>query len=152
VAYSEEVAQKICARIAEGEPLRAICREPGMPGKTQVYTWMDKDHADYNADFAGRFVRAREQGFDALAEETLEIADDDSRDWEPIKDQEGNITGVRVDGEHVQRSKVRIETRLKLLAKWDPKRYGEKVQLDGPGKNGAHIFEQIVRTIVDPKA
>jgi hypothetical protein len=26
------------------------------------------------------------------------------------------------------------------------------VQVDGPGKNGAHVFEQIVRTIVDPKA
>jgi hypothetical protein len=29
----------------------------------------------------------------------------------------------------VQRAKLRIDTRLKLLSKWDPKRYGEKLAL-----------------------
>lgn len=36
--------------------------------------------------------------------------------------------------EHVQRSKLRIETRLKLLAKWNPKKWGEKVDLNHGGQ------------------
>ena len=34
------------------------------------------------------------------------------------------------DREVTSRSKLRVETRLKLLAKWNPKKYGEKVALD----------------------
>lgn len=91
-------------------------------------------HPEFSADFG----RAREDGFDALAEETLQIADDDSRDWEPVRT-DGVITGIKVDGEHVQRSKLRIETRLKLLAKWDPRRYGDKVALVGGGPGDSPI-------------
>ena len=131
MAYSEEIAQAICARIAEGEPLRVICREEGMPSKSQVYNWLDPENEAFVPEFVGRFARARKQGFDAIAEGTLEIADDDSRDWEPIKDQDGNIMGIRVDGEHVTRSRLRIETRLKLLAKWDSGRYGDKLAIGG---------------------
>jgi hypothetical protein len=36
-----------------------------------------------------------------------------------------------IDGGDVQNRKLRIETRLKLLAKWDPKRYGERVAVGG---------------------
>jgi hypothetical protein len=75
-------------------------------------------------------ARARESGFDYLAAECLEIAEDGSNDYMASKH------GPVLDTEHVQRSKLRIETRLKLLAKWDPKRYGDKVQLaDADGNN-----------------
>lgn len=131
MAFDQSIADQICERIAQGEPLRQICRDPAMKSKSEVYRWLDEKSADYNADFAGRFARARVLGFDEIAEEALEIADDDTRDWEPIRDQDGQITGVRVDGEHVTRAKLRIETRLKLLAKWDPKRYGEKIAVGG---------------------
>jgi hypothetical protein len=43
--------------------------------------------------------------------------------------------GPRLNAEHVQRSKLRIETRLKLLAKWSPKKYGERVQVAGDADN-----------------
>lgn len=131
MAFDPTIADKICERIATGEPLRAICRDEGMPSKSQVYNWMDKSHADFVPEFAGRFARAREEGYDEIAQSAMDIADDDSRDWEPVRDADGQIIGVKVDGEHVQRSKLRIETRLKLLAKWDPKRYGEKLALGG---------------------
>jgi hypothetical protein len=64
-------------------------------------------------------------GFDAIAEEALEIADDGSNDWMERRRKDGSTEEV-VNSEHVQRSKLRIETRLKLLAKWSPKRYGDK--------------------------
>jgi hypothetical protein len=52
-------------------------------------------------------------GFEALAEDILDIADD-----------------TRAVSEHVQLSKLRIETRLKLLACWNPKKYGTKQTVD----------------------
>ena len=126
MAYSEDIANKVCERIAQGEPLRQICRDEGMPSYGAIYDWLE-----VQPEFASRFARARVIGFDVIAEHALEIADDDRRDWEALTDEDGNVTGVRVDGEHVTRSRLRIETRLKLLAKWDPKRYGERTTIAG---------------------
>jgi hypothetical protein len=35
--YSFQVAISICARLAEGKSLRAICSEAGMPGRATVF-------------------------------------------------------------------------------------------------------------------
>lgn len=102
--------------IGDGIPLRQLCRIHKV-SKSAVYEWMEGD-----ADFAGRIAQARVKGFDAIAEEALEIADDGTNDWVKRGDKD-----AAYDAEHVQRSKLRVETRLKLLAKWDPKRYGDRV-------------------------
>ena len=73
---------------------------------------------------AGRFGRAREKGEEAIAAECLDIADDTSQDMIDT------AYGPRLNTEHVQRSKLRIETRLKLLAKWNPKKWGDKLDVD----------------------
>ena len=120
MAYSEEDKERIfdsvCNDIAEGIPLREICRRDGMPGFRTVYEWMEADEKK-----SARFARAREDGFDAIAEECLSIADE-----EP-----GTTINGGTDSGAVQHQKLRVETRLKLLAKWSPKRYGEKLELAG---------------------
>lgn len=118
--YSPEVASKIIERLSKGEPLAVICRDEGMPPVRTVSSWKES-HEDFAADFA----RAREDGFDALAAECLEIAD------ETCSDTISTENGDRPNTEWIQRSKLRIETRLKLLAKWDVKRYGDKLALGG---------------------
>lgn len=131
--YSEKVVSDICARLAEGEPMAQICRDEGMPAYRTVKDWADEDSPRGKAVSAA-IARAREEGFDALAAECLEIADDGSRDYTQTTD--GRIVP---DHDHIQRSKLRIETRLKLLAKWDPKRYGEAVTLKGDKDNPVEI-------------
>lgn len=113
------IKDEVCTRIADGEPLRAICREEGMPNWVTCYRWMEEDE-----DFAQRIARARKIGFDAIAEEAMLIAATPhigqvvtSKEWGDEIRQE-DMLGHR---------KLQIETRLKLLAKWDPKRYGERV-------------------------
>lgn len=118
----------ILARLSEGEPLAAICRTPGYPHPSTVRDWVNADE-----DLSRRFARARADGFDAIAEEALDIADGDP----------GTTPTGTVDGAEVMNRKLRIETRLKLLAKWDPKRYGDKVQVDGPGAGGSHIVRVV---------
>lgn len=117
--YTKKKADEICNRIAEGEPLRVICRDQHMPAWRTVYDWISN-----NEEFAARIARARELGFDAIAEETLEIADETSRDTL------SNDHGDYCNHEWVSRSKLRVETRLKLLAKWSPKKYGDRIQVD----------------------
>ena len=97
-----------------------------MPGWVTVYNWINDDPA-----FAERIARARELGFDAIAEEALEIANTTV---------EGETRKITEDGVEVTvadmlgHRKLQIETRLKLLAKWSPKRYGERTQHEHSGK------------------
>jgi hypothetical protein len=126
VTRSPKVMEEIARRISEGEPLRQICRDEHMPHWTAVHNWMDED-----ADFALRIAHARERGADAIAEEALEILD-----AEPeyvITTIGDDATEKRIDAASVQRAKNRFEGRLKLLAKWQPKRYGDKVQQEHTG-------------------
>ena len=94
-----------------------------MPCRSTVYEWMKE-----NEQFSGRITRAREAGFDAIAEECLQIADFTGDDT--IQTEFGPVP----DKEWIMRSKLRVETRLKLLSKWDPKRYGDKVQTELSGE------------------
>ncbi|WP_439684854.1 Bbp26 [Cupriavidus oxalaticus] len=125
--------ESICAQIAEGTPLREICRQEGMPSWRTVYDWIKAD-----PEFAEEMEAARVLGYHAIAEDTLDIADDASNDWMVRHDKDGDERWV-LNGEHVQRSKLRIETRLKLLAKWHPSVYGEKITQELTGKNGGPI-------------
>lgn len=125
--YTPEIAAKICERIANGETLRAICRDEGMPHWTTVYAWIDADEA-----FSLRIAHARELGFDAIAEETLAILDEAPERCE-------TQFGDKVDAGHVAWQKNRAEQRLKLLAKWSPKKYGDRTAMELTGANGGPI-------------
>jgi hypothetical protein len=142
MAFDQAIADEVCERIAQGETLRAICREDGKPSKSKVYSWLDPKHQDYSADFAGRFADARARGEDAIAQECLEIADNATNDWMEQHSEESANAGYKLNGEHVQRSKLRIETRLKLLAKWNPKKWGEKLALAGDADNPLTVTVQ----------
>lgn len=120
--FSEKFAAEICERLSGGEPLRSICRDDHMPQWQTVYRWMEQF-----PEFSNRIARARDRGFDAIAEEALEIADT------PV---EGQRVETGKDGKKVVREdmlghrKLQVETRLKLLAKWSPKKYGDKQTID----------------------
>lgn len=118
--------KKILDGLSAGTPLTVLCEKTGMPGVRTVYDWMDKDR-EFSADIA----RAREAGFDQIALHALAIADEVTS-----KDTIELPNGVEIPNkEWILRSKLRVETRLKLLAKWDPKRYGDRVtqEISGPG-------------------
>ena len=99
-----------------------ICRDLHMPDRTTIFDWAKAD-----PEITQRIAHARELGFDRIAEDCLQIADDATSDYKATP------TGKVLDAEHVQRSKLRIETRLKLLAKWDPKRYGDRQVIEHAG-------------------
>lgn len=123
----------ICEKIAEGTPLREICRQPGMPAWRTVYDWAGADEA-----FAAAIAHAREMGHEAIAEETVEMVD-----AEPERGPDG-----KVDPGWVAHTKLRVEHRLKLLAKWSPKKYGDKLVNEHTGANGGAIQVHSTVTLV----
>ena len=121
-----EVEERIIEGLTDGVPLRVLCRQDDMPSWRTVYDWINADPS-----LASRIAYARDLGFEALAEDILNIADD-----------------TPAINEHVQRSKMRIDTRLKLLACWSPKRYGNKQTVDVGNKEGETL--KVETTPVDP--
>lgn len=114
-----EVFSAICARLSKGEPLAVICRDEGMPAVRTVNDW-----AQSKPEFGAMFARARDDGFDAIAADAFVI-----QDQEPERTPTEH--GEKVDAGYVAWQKNRVETRLKLLAKWDPRRYGDKLAVGG---------------------
>ena len=121
--YTEEIALKICEQLSEGIPLREICRQEGMPAWRTVYDWMWKNEALSTA-----IARARDIGYDKMAEECLYIADNlhmGKRTVYSSGAEEGEDSMTVTEEDMLGHRKLQIETRLKLLAKFNPKRYGE---------------------------
>lgn len=140
--YTVEIADTICQRIASGESLRRITIDADMPGQSTVYQWLLKD-----AGFAEKYARARELQADTLADETLDIADNGSNDWMLVNDPDNEA--YRVNGEHIQRSRLRIDQRKWFAGKVAPKKYGDKVQIGGDPESPLNIVTRIERVIVD---
>ncbi len=104
-------ADSLVKWLSEGRPLREWCRQPGNAHWTTVYDWMDK-----NSGFALRIARARDDGYDVIADECMRLADIEPTDQTQV--------GWR---------RLQIDTRLKLLSKWNPKKYGDRVGVDHAG-------------------
>lgn len=108
----DDIRAQILEGLSDGKSLRAICREPGMPNVSTVIRWLADDD---EAEFRAQYVRAREAGDDAMAEDIQDIADDKNR--EP------------------QDRKVAIDARKWLLAKRQPKKYGDKTLVGSDPEN-----------------
>lgn len=126
--FTTQVGDLICARIAEGESLRAVCRDEGMPGRATVFRWRDKNPA-----FDGQYTRAREMLYEHWADELLEIADDSTTDMITKTGRNGS-TYEAVDQEHIQRSRLRVDTRRWLLSKLMPKQFGDRIGVEVGGE------------------
>lgn len=124
MAYRREIADHILAEMAKGRTVRTICREgraanPRFPAQPSVFDWVINDHDG----FAARYERAREIQCRILADEVMEVADDQT--IEP------------------QSRRIMVDTRKWLLSKVLPKIYGERVALTGD--SASPLVVQIVK-------
>jgi hypothetical protein len=115
--YTQEIADAICERLIEGQSLRTICLDVSMPSAATVCKWLGRV-----PDFAEQYARAREAQADTLADEILDIADDGSNDW---IERDGKI---EYNGDHVQRSRLRVDSRKWIASKLKAKKYGDKTE------------------------
>lgn len=132
-AYSEEIADAICDRIAAGESLQAICRTEGMPSDATVAGWAIDDVDG----FFGKYARAKQMRCLRFADELIEIADDGGND--SYRDDNGK---TKIDYDNIKRSALRVDTRKWLMVKYLPKVFGDKIDLNHSG--GVSIYERIL--------
>lgn len=128
--YDQDIADAICSRVALGETLPRICADEAMPDRVTVWRWEQK-----HEEFRNALQRARGDRAHAWAEDVIDIADDGTNDWTEREGKDGQSFTV-LDHEHVTRSRLRIETRLKVMAKHNPA-YGDSVAVTG--KDGGPI-------------
>jgi hypothetical protein len=83
-----------------------------------------------------------------MADEMLEVADDGTNDWMLRRGSDEEDDLYQLNGEHLQRSRLRVDTRKWLLSKALPKVYGDKLALggdeDAPPINVVHKIERVI--------
>lgn len=133
------IIDEVCRWLSSGRTIRDYCRQEGKPGHVQLYEKLGE------LDEAGteRIVRARARGCDAIADEVLAIADDSSEDT--ITTEDGD---EKPDTEWIQRSKLRVEARMRLMSKWNSGRYGDRQQVEHSGG----VSLNVVTGVPEPKA
>ena len=121
--FSQDLFDEICEQIADGKSLRAICRQDDMPATSSVMRWIANSEK-----LQEQYARATDLRAENMFEDILDIADDGANDW---MEREG---GEQVlNGEHVQRSRLRIDARKWVLSRMKPKKYGDKLDIDHGG-------------------
>jgi hypothetical protein len=104
-AYSEEIAEVICDRLANGESLVAICASDELPHRSTVLRWLAKDDS-----FATRCARARDAQADYAFDEMAAIEDQ-------------TLAGVVPPDV----ARVVLSSKQWRASKLAPKKYGDKV-------------------------
>jgi hypothetical protein len=145
--YTPETAAAICERLSAGENLRAICASDDMPPESTVRTWALDDREGFSA----QYTRARMLGYLSMADELLEVSDNASNDWMERRAEEGAAdAGWEANGDHMQRSRLRVDTRKWILSKALPKIFGDKLDMNLGGQDGNPVTIRSERVIVDP--
>lgn len=119
-SYTPELAQEICGRLAEGETIRKICRDPDMPAWATVWRWLQASE-----EFRAQYAQAREAQAHFIAEQAVEDAE---------------------IAEDAAKGRLAFDARRWFAGKIAPKVYGEKqTTLLGQDEGSAPVTIQIVR-------
>ena len=131
--YSLELAAEICELLADGNPLRRITRMEGMPTAASVYLWLQQ-----HKEFSEMYTRAREDQADALADEIVEIADEQP-ELVQVYDKDGKLVEVKIDSALLAWQRNRMDARKWTAAKLKPRKYGERQILAGDADNPLEV-------------
>jgi hypothetical protein len=123
--YTDELAEVICTRIADGESLRRICRDADMPDKETIRRWRGENEA-----FRARYARAREDAADSYADRMLAYCDDFE-----TADSITRVQGLKEASQNLRW----------LAGVTKPKVYGDLQKLEHSGAGGAPLKITIER-------
>jgi hypothetical protein len=129
------VVQALCEKLESGTPLVGICGKDGMPSRFTLRQWCEEDE-----ELAAELAKAREAWFDVVAEQALELADSPEK-FKETKEKEGGSIDRQIENR-----KLQVETRLRLLAKWCPHRYGDEPAAAQPTKIHVGVGVQVTLT------
>lgn len=121
--YTKEMGDRICELVATTPlGLAKLCKTyPELPDKETIRRWRYRVQ-----DFRVQYAQAKVDQADILAEECVDIADEDALDVR-IDPETGFET---CNTEFIARSRLRIDTRKWLAGKLLPKQYGDAKQVE----------------------
>jgi hypothetical protein len=120
VEFTEDIADEICWRLTHGEPLVRICADEHLPHVATIYRWLARFPT-----FCDMYARAREDQADTNADEILQIADEMPPEY---TDEKGR---TNIDQTYLAWQKQRIEARKWTAAKLKPRKYGDRMAVEG---------------------
>ncbi|MEZ7496459.1 hypothetical protein QO206_13255 [Leeuwenhoekiella aequorea] len=91
-----------------------------MPTMKTFYEWLDNDDEKVK-----QYARACEIRADKMFDEIIDIADENNADISI-----GDDGQIKMNGDVVQRSRLKIDARKWALSKMQPKKYGDKIDLN----------------------
>jgi hypothetical protein len=118
--YSEELTDRICLAISEGESLTSICLAGDMPGTSTVYDWL-RD----NEDFSDKYAQARLRQGHTYADAAMDAA-------HRAVSSESNT--------EVQGLRLLVDTLKWAAGKRQPKVYGDKLDVEAQVTPGVQII------------
>jgi hypothetical protein len=141
-SFTQDMADTICTRIAEGESLRKICGDDWMPDRVTIYRWLAAD-----PDFCNQYTRAREDQADTLADEIIAIADEQP-EVIAVLNKHGELIEHKLDNAFLQWQKNRMDARKWTAMKLKPKKYGDRQILAGDSEAPLEVQNDAM-TILD---
>lgn len=120
---------EILELIASGKSLRSICEVYGFPSIWTFLGWVAKDEVLREQYQAAMVMRA-----DVHHEEMLDIAADTSKDFIDLVDDETGECKKVANPNAIKRAQLEIDVRKWSLARMNPKKYGDKVDLNHGGR------------------
>lgn len=136
--YRQDIADEILERLAEGEPIEQICRDPHMPPASTVKTWVLTKPDFVPLAFIDGYARARVLGLETLAYQVLSISD------------ESCFYGGEPNNALVQQHRLQAESRKWLLSKMLPAQFGDKVTAEIVGDSDRPLVSRIELVPVAP--
>jgi hypothetical protein len=112
--YTTEIGIAICERLFDGETLRAVCADPGMPDKATVRDWLARC-----PEFREQYQSALQGRAEDLACEAIEIVDDSKGDYVEKVGANGKVVTV-FDRYNLARCRLRCDVRRWVVEQLAP--------------------------------
>ena len=130
--FNEEIAQEICHGIATSSfGIRKLKKQnKHWPSVETIFRWLHD-----NASFRQQYTRAKQEQIESYIDDVIDIADDATNDW--MVNEKGTIVA---NHDHINRARLRIDTRKWIASKLAPKIYGAKNE---PQDSGSYLEKEI---------
>lgn len=139
--YTQELGEDLCGHLANGGKVNEWCRAHNLDA-AMIWRWEQR-----HPEFRQALARAREAQAFYWANEIVELADDSTDDWMEVN--RGTVDKPRMvtlfNRDHYERVRTKIQTRQWLMAKYSPKLFGEKIEVEQTGAPGRRDLEGLIR-------
>ena len=119
--------------------MNRICEDKHTPSKGTIYNWLFDPK---RSDFLNLYTHARDLQSDTFMDECVDIADDTKNDTIILTTKDGKEY-EKTNFEHINRSRLRVDTRIKVAEKMAPRKYMSKNRTEITGTGGKELFPQL---------